>query len=123
MKDVVAEIAKQITKYRNQAGLSKKEFSKILGVAPSTVSGWENAEYAPSVDTLVRICDFFKISLDEIYGLEAKYRIKKDPVLTEPFEEMQKSAIRLFSELSPERQDQARAYLEFLLQQQSKENT
>jgi hypothetical protein len=36
---------------------------------------------------------------------------------------MQKSAIRLFSELSPERQDQARAYLEFLLQQQSKENT
>jgi DNA-binding transcriptional regulator YiaG len=39
LKDVVAEIAKQITKYRNQAGLSKKEFSKILGVAPSTVSG------------------------------------------------------------------------------------
>ena len=123
MKDVVAIIAKQITKYRTQAGLTKKELSQVLGVAPSTVSGWENGEYAPSADTLVRISGFFQISLDEIYGIENAYRIKKDPVLTESFSEMQKSATKLFNELSPEKQDQARAYLEFLLHEQSKENT
>ena len=56
MKDVVALIAGQITKYRKQAGLTKKELSQVLGVAPSTVSGGENGDYAPSADTRDRKC-------------------------------------------------------------------
>lgn len=69
MIDITTNIAKQITKYRKMVGLSKKELSEAVDVAPSTVSGWENADYAPGANTLVRLCDLFDITLDEIYGL------------------------------------------------------
>ena len=70
MQDVTANIAKQIKRNRERIGLNKKELGKAVGVAPSTVSGWENGEYAPSADTLVKLCDLFEITLDEIYGIE-----------------------------------------------------
>ena len=68
MGDITLVIAQQIKKNRERLKLSKKELSKELGVAPSTVSGWENGEYAPGADTLIKLCDLFKITLDDIYG-------------------------------------------------------
>lgn len=68
MGDITNIIAQQITKHREKLGLSKKALSELIGVAPSTVSGWENGDYAPGADTLIKLCDLFQITLDEIYG-------------------------------------------------------
>lgn len=80
MKNVIENIARQITKHRTKLGLTKKDLSKLMDVAPSTVSGWENGEYAPGADKLVKLCDLFGITIDEIYGIRAN---TKTPTIDE----------------------------------------
>lgn len=48
-------------------GLSKNEFSKKVGIAPSTISSWYNKGYENiSLKTLIKLSDYFNISLDEL---------------------------------------------------------
>lgn len=48
-------------------GISKNEFSKKVGIAPSTISSWYNKGYENiSLKTLIKLSDYFNISLDEL---------------------------------------------------------
>ena len=48
-------------------GMSKNEFSKKVGIAPSTISSWYNKGYENiSLKTLIKLSDYFDISLDEL---------------------------------------------------------
>ena len=48
-------------------GISKNEFSKKVGIAPSTISSWYNKGYENiSLKTLIKISNYFNISLDEL---------------------------------------------------------
>lgn len=48
-------------------GISKNEFSKKVGIAPSTISSWYHKGYENiSLKTLIKISDYFNISLDEL---------------------------------------------------------
>lgn len=48
-------------------GISKNEFAKKVGIAPSTISSWYNKGYENiSLKTLIKISDYFNISLDEL---------------------------------------------------------
>jgi transcriptional regulator with XRE-family HTH domain len=40
---------------RNELGLSQKEFSKLVGTAPATISRIENGLQDPSLGTLLKI--------------------------------------------------------------------
>lgn len=57
-------------------GISKNEFSKKVGIAPSTISSWYNKGYENiSLKTLIKLSDYFNISIDElIFG---KPKLKK----------------------------------------------
>ena len=77
MVDIKTNIANSLRFFRTQNGISQKDLAEKLSVAPNTVSEWEKAKYTPNADTLVAICDIFKISLDDIYGISHK---KNTPV-------------------------------------------
>ena len=48
-------------------GISKNEFSKKVGIAPSTISSWYNKGYENiSLKTLIKLSEYFDISLDEL---------------------------------------------------------
>lgn len=48
-------------------GMSKNEFSKKVGIAPSTISSWYNKGYENiSLKTLIKLSNYFNISLDEL---------------------------------------------------------
>lgn len=57
---------------RKAKGISLKEFGKIIGVAESTVSLYENGKRQPDYDTLSKIADFFGVSTDYLLGRETK---------------------------------------------------
>lgn len=48
--------------------LTQKEFSKRVGITPSTISAYEKGEKNPTLDTLIKISQEFNISLDELCG-------------------------------------------------------
>lgn len=111
MGEIKLEIARQIQANRERAGMSKKELGVAVGVAPNTVTDWENAKYAPGADTLVKLCGIFGITLDEIYG-------QKNPPSRWDGGEAEEN-IKIFKSFTEEQQREALKYASFL--KQSKE--
>ena len=63
-------LAKRLVMYRRKNGLTQKGLAEKLGVANTTVSGWERAASSIDIDTLYRICKIYDITLAEMIGPE-----------------------------------------------------
>jgi len=59
-----------IQKLRISAGLNQVELAKILNVSKQCVSNWENDNVQPSIEMLLKIATFFKVSTDFLLGLD-----------------------------------------------------
>lgn len=71
---------------RQEKGIEAQEMAKILNVAKSTYSGYENNKSLPSYDILKSISTYFNVSTDYLLGLtdfKESYRLfeKKYPAL------------------------------------------
>lgn len=66
-----------IRELRVVSGLTQKEFSDILGVSQQAVSKWENNTAEPDIQTLIKIAQYFEVSVDELLGLDSQKAIKK----------------------------------------------
>ena len=53
---------------REKAGFAQKEAAIELGVSTQAVSHWETGNRFPNIETLIRICDLYKSTSDEILG-------------------------------------------------------
>lgn len=53
---------------RKKHGWTAKEVGKRLGIAESTVSGYENGHRSPPLDLLVRFADLYGVSTDYLLG-------------------------------------------------------
>ena len=67
---------KRLEGLRNSYSLTQKQLADKLGVTKQTVSNWENDNILPSIETLMRICQFFNVSTDYILGLDNKKYIE-----------------------------------------------
>ena len=61
-----------IKKLRTARGLNQVEFAKMLGVSKQCVSNWENDNVMPSIEMLVKIADYFKVTTDFMLGRNEK---------------------------------------------------
>lgn len=56
------------TKYaemRDKKGFRDADVAKATGIAPSVFTDWKNGKSSPKVDKIIKIADFFKVSLDD----------------------------------------------------------
>lgn len=53
---------------RTTAGIGQKQLADALNTSPKTISHWETGYSEPSVEQLIRLADYFDISLDELTG-------------------------------------------------------
>lgn len=63
---------KRLKKLRLEKKLTAKEFGEIFSLAESTISGYENGNRKPDMETLMKFADFFEVSMDYLYGREQK---------------------------------------------------
>ncbi len=63
-------IGNNIYKLRTLKNLSQGELADLLDVSRQSVSKWETDTAVPDLDKLMKLCDFFNVSLDEIVGRE-----------------------------------------------------
>lgn len=54
----------RIREARERQKMTQKMLAIRLGIAQTTVSGWENGSKRPSVDTIVKISDILGVSTD-----------------------------------------------------------
>ena len=50
--------------------MNQKDLADRLGVAATTVSGWERGAYTPDIDTLFSICRLLDVTLQEMFGVD-----------------------------------------------------
>ncbi len=60
-----------IRKLRQKHGISQVEFAREMNVTKQCVSNWENDNVLPSIEMLIKIADFFKVSTDYLLGRES----------------------------------------------------
>jgi len=59
-------LAQNLKLLRKAKNMSQEEVAEILGIKRTSLSGYENGTAEPSVEGLLNISDFFKISLDQL---------------------------------------------------------
>ena len=60
----------QIKKLRTSCGITQVELANKLGVTKQCVSNWENDNIQPSIEMLIKIAKYFKVSADYILGID-----------------------------------------------------
>lgn len=60
------DISKALKRYRNDAHITQTQLAKKLHISRKTISNWENGRSEPSFDTLLRLSDIYKVSVDNI---------------------------------------------------------
>ena len=55
---------------RLKKGIKAIDLAKALNVSKQTISNWENGKRNPDLDTLIKLADFYEVSLDYLVGRE-----------------------------------------------------
>ncbi len=74
-------IGNRIKEYREKLGMTQKEVAEILGVEAKAVSKYELGLAEPNIESLRRLADTFKITVDELIAEEKKLDISNVNVL------------------------------------------
>lgn len=68
-KQVFAQNLKDL---REKTGISQRTLAKKLGVQPTDVSAYERGVKLPTAEKLIKIADFFDVSVDKLLGRELR---------------------------------------------------
>lgn len=76
-------LSENIKYLRLQHGMNQVEFAKKMNVTKQCVSNWENDNVLPSIEMLIKMADFFKVSTDFLLGREISHAIIVDNLTCE----------------------------------------
>ena len=65
-------LSETIKNLRNSYGISQVKLARDIGVSKQCVSNWENDNILPSIDMLMKLANYFKVSCDYLLGLDNK---------------------------------------------------
>lgn len=71
------ELGKKIRQLRFRASLTQEQLAEKLGVAPQSVSKWENAVAMPDISTLPLLAEVFGVTIDDLFDLSAEQRLNR----------------------------------------------
>lgn len=80
-----------INDLRKKSGLSQKEFADLFNVHQTAVSQWETGKTTPDKETLIKIANYFGVSIDYLLGnteQKEKPLVNGDEELTEYLDEL-----------------------------------
>lgn len=60
----------RLKELRKDSGLSQSELANQLGLTHTAIGLWELNKRIPNLDAVIKIANFFKVSLDYLAGLE-----------------------------------------------------
>ena len=74
-------LGERIIKLRNSKGISQDTLAVALGVSRQSVSKWETDASVPELDKLIKLSEYFEVSIDELIKGEAHISEAKSSVL------------------------------------------
>ena len=71
---------------RIEQGYTQKNVYTYLQVSPNCYASWEQGRTQPSIEMIIKLCNFFNITSDYLIGLTDEYGYKLTPAETYSFE-------------------------------------
>ncbi|MFA7376090.1 MAG: helix-turn-helix transcriptional regulator [Acholeplasmataceae bacterium] len=59
--------------YRENSGKSQREISELIGLTQQAYSRWEKGLSLPNAKQIVRLCEIFKCTPNDLFGFSRKY--------------------------------------------------
>ena len=69
-------LGEKVRNLREDADLNQTELGKAVHMTQRKISYIECGKYEPSVDDIIALCHYFKVSSDYLLGIPEKYRRK-----------------------------------------------
>lgn len=89
----------RLKELRENAGLSQYAFAEKIGVAQSTVGGWEAGKREPNYAMAKKIAVFFGVTVDYLFGYNGQKK-ESAPIITEKDEkDIQKRIANVLDDL------------------------
>jgi|SRR5690625_2662506 len=114
-------IGDKLFKLRKNKNKTQLEMSKILGIAKTTYSSYEQNRRTPDNEMQIRIADYFEVSLDELLGRKSEGGDHFSEAEAIMFKD-----IEGFNELPEEKQEEIRRtineQIEFLVHKQKRDS-
>lgn len=60
--------AEKLKELRKEKDLTQKEIANKLGVSRVAYTNWENGNREPNIERLVKLADYFDVSIDYLVG-------------------------------------------------------
>lgn len=60
--------ATRLNKLRTDNGLTMEQLGKIIGTTRATISNLENEQKKPSLDMVIKLAEYFNVSIDYLVG-------------------------------------------------------
>ena len=64
-----------LQKFRKSKGLSQEELAEKCDISRQAIAKWESGESIPTIDKLIFLADFYKVSLDELVGRKTNIEV------------------------------------------------
>ena len=61
-------MVKNLRKLRLSKGISQQQLADVIGTTQQSINKYENHSTEPDIDTLVKLADYFEISIDYLVG-------------------------------------------------------
>ena len=69
-------IGARIAGLRKEKGMTQAELAAVINISDKAISKWESAGSCPDIDVLIKLSDFFEVSLDYIIRGECMHQQK-----------------------------------------------
>lgn len=79
-----ADILNRIRYLRLQNSMKQEELANILNVSQASLSGYENEKYEPDKKTLIKLAEFFGVTVDYLLGIDPPVGFLKSPCTNIP---------------------------------------
>ena len=95
---------------REQHNLSQTDLAKILNISRQSYNFYENEKRDPDTTMLIRIADFFNVSLDYLLGRTND----PSPITQEKTSSHQEEVLRDIEDITPEMASEVRQFINYL---------
>lgn len=103
-------LKQRLKELRKRENITQVQFANIFDISAGTIAMWETGKREPDIDTLIKIADYFNVSVDFLLG---KSENKKQPA-DENISELDKKLINLLLDLSPDEVQRVRDFVQGL---------
>ena len=81
----------RLKELRKRDNLTQRQLAKIVGYEQTIISMWENGTREPGNETLIKMADYFNVTVDFLLGRD--FEEKKEPEILQVQEELSEEQI------------------------------